>query len=159
MNLIQIQQRVHNRVLATVSTHPTWPCHKGCGDCCRTLASEPHVSEPEWQRIDLAIRAHPNAQALYDRIRAGAAQPRPATCALLDTATGDCVIYQARPIVCRAYGFYAERDNVLACPGIADLAAQDSAILWGNHTALEADLATLGPARPFSAWLPPSDPK
>jgi Fe-S-cluster containining protein len=150
--LIQIQQQVHERVAAIASAHPAWPCHKGCDDCCRSLASEPLVSEAEWQRVAQAIDALPNASLLYDRICATAGQPRPVTCALLDQSTGACLIYDARPIACRTYGFYAERDKVLGCYRIEAL-AQDPTILWGNHATIEAQLLTLGRAQELSAWL------
>ena len=157
MELIQIQQQVHHRVAAIASAHPAWPCHKGCDDCCRSLASEPLVSEAEWQRVAQAIDALPNASQLRERIRATAGQPRPVTCALLDPDTGACLIYDARPIACRTYGFYAERDKVLGCHRIEAI-AQDPTILCGNHAAIEAEVVALGPARPFSAWLHPSTP-
>lgn len=75
------------------------------------------------------------------------------TCALLDRESGACRIYEARPIACRTYGFYAERDKVLGCGRIEAIAEERSDVLWGNHAAVERELSELGEARPLSEWL------
>ena len=135
--------------------HPDWPCHKGCDDCCRSLASEPRVSEKEWQRIAQAIDALPIqvAEPARQRIREAAGRARPVSCGLLDPASGACLIYEARPIACRSYGFYAEREKVLGCSRIEAIAREAPDVLWGNHAALDADLQELGEARELSVWL------
>jgi Fe-S-cluster containining protein len=153
--LYEIQDAVHHRTQAITDAHPDWPCRKGCDDCCRSLASVPLVSQAEWQRIGDALDALPAAvaESARLRIRASASASRPVVCPLLDTAAGACLVYDARPIACRAYGFYAERDSVLGCHRIESIAQQSPDIIWGNHAAIEERLRSLGPAAPLPAWI------
>jgi Fe-S-cluster containining protein len=74
-------------------------------------------------------------------------------CPLLDTSSGTCLVYEARPIACRAYGFYAEREYVLGCNRIESIAGQRPDVIWGNHAAMEEDVARLGPAASLAEWL------
>jgi Fe-S-cluster containining protein len=152
--LHQIQDAVHLRTSEIAGTYPDWPCRKGCDDCCRSLASVPLVSRPEWQRIAAALEALPpeTAESARRRIRASASASRPVACPLLDTATGACLVYDARPIACRSYGFYAERGSVLGCHRIESMAQQSPGVVWGNHSALEEDLHSLGTALPLYQW-------
>ena len=69
---------------------------------------------------------------------------------MLDTESRACLIYEARPVACRTYGFYVERDAVLGCSRIEAVAREQADILWGNHEAI-AD--RLGPTRDLSDWL------
>ena len=117
-------------------------------NCCRSLASVPVVSEPEWRLIADALDA-----TLRARIADSATAARPITCPLLDTATGACLVYDARPVACRSYGFYAERQYVLGCHRIESIAGGPDGVIWGNHLALEVELAALGPAKPLYDWL------
>ncbi len=158
--LYQIQQEVHARVQAIEvgaieSAYPAWPCRKGCDECCRSLANPPRVSRLEWARISAAIDALPAevAVAVRQRIRNSAHASRPVVCPLLDSDCGTCLIYEARPIACRAYGFYAEREEVLGCHRIELLSRQSPDVVWGNHAALEDRLVQLGPGAELSTWL------
>jgi Fe-S-cluster containining protein len=153
--LHQIQTDVHIRTREIAAAHPDWPCRTGCDDCCRSLASVPLVTQPEWERIAAALESLPPqiGTAARRRIQASANSTRPVVCPLLDTATGSCLVYDARPIACRAYGFYAERDSVLGYHRIESIAAQFPDIIWGNHATLEAHLRTVGPAAPIPEWL------
>lgn len=153
--LISIQDAVAVRVAGIVEARGEWPCRRGCDDCCRRLASVPLVSEAEWAAIQKAIDALPEsvAELALLRMRESAAGARPFTCPLLDRDAGACLIYEARPVQCRTYGFYAERDKVLGCERIEAVAREDSAVVWGNHVTVEAGLAELGPARPLYQWL------
>jgi Fe-S-cluster containining protein len=72
---------------------------------------------------------------------------------LLDVERDACLIYDARPIACRAYGFYAERDKVLGCSQIESLARETPDVIWGNHAALDAEMQGLGADAPLSEWL------
>ena len=146
--LAQIQQNVGDRALATVSAHPDWPCRKGCDDCCRSLASAPRITEAEWLPIADVIDAE-----VRRRIRESAGALRPVVCPLLDTANGACLVYDVRPIACRAYGFYAERDRVLGCSRIETISHEKSDVIWGNHPALEARTQSLGPVAELADWL------
>jgi Fe-S-cluster containining protein len=153
--LYQIQDAVHLRAREIAAAHPDWPCRKGCDDCCRSLASVPLVTRSEWERIAAALDAlpAPAAEAARRRIEASASAARPVVCPLLDTANGACLVYDARPVACRAYGFYAERDSVLGCLRIGSIATESPDVVWGNHAALEDRLRALGPAAPLPAWL------
>jgi Fe-S-cluster containining protein len=153
--LYQIEDAVRARTEATLSSHPDWPCRKGCDDCCRNLASAPLVSAAEWARIDAAVQALAAeiAKSARERIRQSSVATRPVVCPLLDTATGACLIYDARPIACRAYGFYAERDSVLGCPRIEAIGHATPDVVWGNHAALDQELDSLGPRATLFEWL------
>jgi len=153
--LYQIQTEVRLRVQATEAAHGSWPCRKGCDDCCRHLASAPRVTEAEWGLIARAIAALPASTAglVRERIRDSAPLTRPVVCPLLDSDSGTCLIYEARPVACRAYGFYAERGDVLGCSRIEALARESTDIVWGNHPALEDRLQRLGPGAELFVWL------
>lgn len=155
MGLVQIQMEIHQRVSDIESAHAPWPCRKGCDDCCRSLASVPLVTEAEWQLISEALDALPTelSATLTQRIRESSTATRPITCPLLDRDTGSCTIYAARPLACRTYGFYAERQYVLGCSRIEQLAEANPTIVWGNHLSLESRLAPLGESAPLFAWL------
>src|SRR5690348_1258614 len=116
-SLHQIQNAVGVRAGEIASTHANWPCRKGCDECCRHLASAPRVSREEWRSIAAALDALPAdaAEGARRRIANSGGMAGPVVCPLLDTASGTCLIYEARPVACRAYGFYAEREYVLGC--------------------------------------------
>ena len=143
--LYQIQSEVHGRTESISSVHGAWPCRKGCDDCCRNLAAAPRMTREEWAEITRALEAMPVELrvSIRRRIRESAHRLRPVVCPLLDLNSGACLVYEARPIACRAYGFYAEREKILGCSRI-EAAAQSPEIVWGNHAALEDRLSVLG---------------
>lgn len=149
MDLIQIQMDVHRRVAEIETANPQWPCRKGCDDCCRSLASQPRVTQEEWQRISAVL---PETGEVRQRIRESVNATRPVVCPLLDTGSGSCTVYEVRPIACRAYGFYAERQYVLGCSRIEEIGEDSPGIIWGNQSALEARLSSLGESDTFAAW-------
>lgn len=153
--LYQIQGDVRLRTEAIATTHGNWPCRKGCDDCCRQLAAAPRVTQQEWRLIAHAIGRLPpdTAGTLRRRIRESAGAARPVVCPLLDCDSGTCLVYEARPVACRAYGFYAERRDVLGCSRIESVARESADIVWGNHAALEERLQRLGPSAELCAWL------
>ena len=124
---------------------------KGEGWHCLTAA--------EWGLLRDALAALP-AQRLGEirqkMLALAAAQPSfPVVCPLLDPASGACPVYAARPVACRTYGFYVQRELGLYCRDIesqvADGALAD--VVWGNHDAIDRRLAELGEARPLNAWF------
>lgn len=150
-----LDARIQARVEASIEAHPAWPCRDGCDHCCRSLPSLPKVSAPEWERMHHAIEAL--APDVRMRVHVGIASlrgiERRVTCPLLSDA-GSCRIYDARPVACRSYGFYTERDAGLHCERVLDaLAPQLDQVLWGNGEALGRELDALGEARPLDAWL------
>ena len=153
--LHQIQNYIGARAAEIASTHGDWPCRKGCDDCCRSLASVPRITREEWLPVVAAIDALPadTAAQVRQRIRTSAGMPRPVVCPLLDLDSGSCLVYDARPVACRAYGFYAERGKVLGCSRIESLSRESPDIIWGNHAALEQEVDLLGPAAELSVWL------
>jgi uncharacterized protein len=147
--LVHIQAAVQARADEITAAHPEWPCRKGCDDCCRSLAAAPQVSAVEWDAIRAAIDALPGdvAEAVGDRIRARDSK----VCPLLDTESRACLVYAARPIACRTYGFYAERESVLGCERIAAIASDQCDVVWGNHAALGFE--SLGEAAELFVWM------
>ncbi len=80
---------------------------------------------------------------------------RPVVCPLLDHTTGACPVYAQRPVACRSYGFYVQRDLGLYC---ADIEARVAAgaladVVWGNHDAVDRQLAGLGESRALTEWF------
>ena len=158
--LYQIQEAVRRRAEEIAANHASWPCRKGCDDCCRHLASVPRVTQAEWQPIAAAIDAlpRPTAELVRRRIRDSASASRPVICPLLDRDSGACLVYEARPIACRAYGFYAERQYVLGCSRIESIGQESPDVVWGNHSALEENLRLLGADATLAEWLAAATP-
>ena len=154
--LVELCRDVQTRCEATLVAHPEWPCRKGCDDCCRNLAAVPRLSREEWQRVRQAIATLPESTriAVLHRLRNLANPQRPLVCPLLDDQTHACLIYEARPVACRTYGFYVERDSVLGCSRIEAMAQERSDVVWGNHQAI-AD--RVGPTHDISEWLGDTD--
>lgn len=163
--LTQLHTDIDDRVALIRSAHADWPCAKGCDRCCRRLASVPALTAAEWTLLQDGLAALPPAQLDEIRRRVAAlaeAAVRPVVCPMLDEASGACPVYLSRPVACRTYGFYIERDKGLYCH---DIEAQEAAgelagVVWGNHEAVDRRLATLGEARPLTEWFSdwPADP-
>lgn len=150
-----IQEEVRLRVQDITSMDGAWPCHKGCDDCSRRLASVPIVTEEEWLGIaDHLDRLEAGtADSIRERIRNSEGALRPVLCPMLDTDSGTCLVYEARPIACRTYGFYVERESVLGCHRIESIAEESHDLIWGNATAVEHKLRLLGPTAELHRWL------
>lgn len=72
-------------------------CRKGCSDCCRHLS----LFWVEAVALALALEQLPESEA--ERIRAAARSATPeGPCPLL--AEGTCLLYAARPLICRTHG-------------------------------------------------------
>ena len=80
---------------------------------------------------------------------------RPVVCPLLDETSGACPVYAQRPVACRTYGFYAQRDLGLYCHDIESSVAAGALadVVWGNHDAIDRQLAGFGESRPLTAWF------
>ena len=156
--LTQLDAAIETRVATIRAAHPDWLCGKGCDACCRRLATLPQLTPPEAERLRAALAALPASEIAAIRARLAALGPAPkapVTCPLLDPASGACPVYAARPVACRSYGFYVERDKGLYCAEIEALVAAGAYphAVWGNHAPVDAALAGLGPVRPLDAWL------
>lgn len=151
MKLRVLDERVAARCASTAAEHPWWPCGSGCAHCCRSLPHLPTITRPEWERLDAAIATLPDRDAVEATILGEHAAP--VTCPLLSTE-GTCRVYEARPIACRTYGFYTERDASLHCAQVgAAIEEHDALVTWGNGEAMNDDLRTLGETRDLRGWL------
>lgn len=144
--LVVIDAAVAARCTATTAAFPDWPCRAGCADCCRSLAQLPALTAEEWTRLEAAIPpAH--RSAIDQRIRGLLDTQGPYTCPWLDPILNRCLVYEARPVACRTYGFYVERDKGLYCGQIENRAATGELdqLVWGNQVTVDEQLDALGP--------------
>ena len=157
--LCQLQGDIDARVFAIRQDRPDWLCAKGCDSCCRRLAEMPRLTAAEWGLLRDALAALP-AQRLGEisqkMLAPAAGQPSfPVVCPLLDPASGACPVYAARPVACRTYGFYVQRELGLYCREIesqvADGALAD--VVWGNHDVIDQRLAGQGEVLALSEWF------
>lgn len=158
--LFQLHLDIDQRVQSIRENRPDWLCGKGCDNCCRRLAEVPQLTAAEWDllREGLAVLAPEHLAEISRKMAALAGQrSRPVACPLLDQATGACPVYAQRPVACRSYGFYVQRDLGLYCHDIesrvADGALAD--VVWGNHDAIDHRLSEFGESRPLTAWFAP----
>jgi Fe-S-cluster containining protein len=154
---------IGGRTAGIAGAHGNWPCKRGCDDCCRRLAELPRATRLEWERLWAAVRALPPAvqrdvdercAALLREAAAGARSLL--TCPFLDRDAGACLVYQDRLAACRTYGFYAARDGGRWCQRVEAIATGPTGrdVVWGNHAAVDADLAALdGPALTLAEWF------
>jgi len=147
-----LQSEIDARASATVEAQPAWPGRRWGDHCGRHLAGLPVVTPPEEELLREGIAALDEATraGVEERFRAlGAAPERPVVCPLLDEATGACLVYEQRPVACRTYGFYVERDKGLYCGTIerAVAAGEYGEVVWGNQAGVEGRMAGWGPGR------------
>jgi Fe-S-cluster containining protein len=152
-----LDARIDARANETRRAHSWWPCAKGCDLCCRSLPHLPTITGAEWERLRDAIDAlSPDVRrAVEERLDASADAPLPVTCPLLDASVGACLVYAARPIACRTYGFYTERDAGLHCTEVlrqVDTNDAGSSVVWGNGEGIAADMSEFGAARSLRDW-------
>jgi len=146
------------RVQAIRETRPDWLCGKGCDSCCRRLAEVPRLSAAEWGLLREGLATLP-PERLREICRDTAAlageHARPVVCPLLDQATGACPVYAQRPVACRTYGFYVQRELGLYCRDIESRVADGTLadVVWGNHDAIDHRLARLGEIRALTDWF------
>lgn len=155
--LAQLHTEIAARVEAIHENRPDWLCKKGCDTCCRQLADVPQLSAEEWDllRTGLATLAPDRLEEIGQAMVALAGQQsRPVVCPLLDQSTGTCPVYAQRPIACRSYGFYVQRDLGLYCRAIETCVAAGNLadVVWGNHDAIDRRLADLGEKRALTEW-------
>ena len=162
-SLSDLHTDIDARVHLIRDGRPDWLCGKGCDSCCKRLAEVPRLTQAEWDLLREGLAALPLVQQreIGRAIKALAAQPAgPVVCPMLDQSTGACPVYVHRPVACRTYGFYVQRDLGLYC---GDIEAQVSAgkladVVWGNHDAIDRRLAGLGETRSLTEWCEGDDP-
>ncbi len=156
--LLQLHLDIDRRVQSIRENRPDWLCGKGCDHCCRRLAEVPQLTAAEWALLQegLAALTADHLQEISRKISALADQPsRPIVCPLLDQTNGACPVYLQRPVACRSYGFYVQRDLGLYCHDIESLVAEGKLtdVVWGNHDAIDQRLKGLGESRPLTEWF------
>ncbi len=117
----------------------------------------PRLTQPEWDLVALGLQqlADTVRAEVYARVEEAAALQGAKTCPFLDRDAGSCLIYEHRPVACRTYGFYVERDRGLYCRSIEEEVdgGRMSNVVWGNVAAVEASLAAYGEKISLSDWL------
>ena len=167
--LFQLHRDIDARVVSIRQHRTDWLCGKGCDGCCRSLAEEPQLTTQEWDllRVGLAALAPEQLAGLRHAsaalTRTDHQDARSVVCPLLDHASGSCPVYDYRPVACRSYGFYVQRDKGLYCQDIESQVAAGrlADVVWGNHDAIDRQLAVMGEKRRLSAWFDawnPPDP-
>ena len=160
--LQQFHLEIDARVQSIRENRPDWLCGKGCDTCCRRLAEVPQLTAAEWEllRDGLAALAPEHLLEISEKMAALAGQrvdqtSRPIVCPLLDQSTGACPVYAQRPVACRTYGFYVQRDLGLYCHDIESWVAAGSLadVVWGNHDAVDLRLGKMGESRPLTEWF------
>lgn len=156
--LTQLHQDIDSRVHGIRENQPDWLCGKGCDSCCKRLAEVPQLTATEWDllRAGLAALSPAHLTEIAGKITALSHQTsRPIVCPLLDLESGACPVYLQRPVACRTYGFYVQRDLGLYCRDIESLVAEGQLpdVVWGNHDAIDHRLGSLGESRPLTDWF------
>lgn len=156
--LFRLHLEIDARVAAIRDDRSDWLCRKGCDNCCRRLADAPTLTAAEWCLLREGLAEL--APGRLEEIRAAMAElaneaTRPVVCPLLDRAAGACLVYAHRPVACRTYGFFAQRELGLYCHDIEVRVAGGELddVVWGNHDAIDRSLIGLGEARSLTAWF------
>ena len=167
-DLASLHAEIDARVSSIRNERPDWPCGKGCDNCCRQLADVPQLTASEWELLRAGLAALPAArrESIARAIRelaateaarsaSGERQRRRVVCPLLDADTGACPVYTQRPVACRSYGFYVQRELGLYCADIEQRVADGvlADVVWGNHDAIDSRLARMGESRSLTEWF------
>lgn len=144
-----VHREIEERAREIAAVSGGWPCHKGCDRCCRRLADVPRLTGAERDLLSEGV-AHLPAEVrrqVEERVREMAHAVPPIVCPFLDRDAGACLVYDCRPVACRTYGFYVERDSGLYCGTIREMAeaGRCEAVVWGNACAVEVKLDMLDP--------------
>ena len=156
--LFQLHQDIDERVNDIREHHSDWQCRMGCDLCCRRLAEIPSLTRTEWDLLKAGLLTLSPAQLedVRQKIRALAEQQtRPFVCPLLNESAGTCSLYEYRPVACRTYGFYVQRDLGLYCNEIKTEVEQGTLadVVWGNHDTIDRRLNALGDTLDLTEWF------
>jgi Fe-S-cluster containining protein len=74
---------------------------------------------------------------------------------MLNQSLGACRVYAHRPVACRTYGFYVQRDKGLYCTDIEARVSEGdwATVVWGNHDVIDRQLNALGDSRDLTEWF------
>ncbi|WP_347988089.1 YkgJ family cysteine cluster protein [Methylomonas sp. AM2-LC] len=155
--LLQLQTDIEIRVNAIREGHPDWLCRQGCDNCCKRLAEVPNITEEEWNWLKVGLLTLSTEQLLdIDKKMAamGNQSSRPFVCPFLDSMIGACKVYAYRPVACRTYGFYVQRDKGLYCKEIEAIVEDGwlAEVVWGNHDVIDRGLCGLGESHELTVW-------
>lgn len=156
--LAQLHVDIDVHVQNILGDRADWLCGKGCDGCCRRLADVPQLTSAEWELLRESLTDLPlgRLREISSNMAALTRGPsRPVVCPLLDMSAGTCTVYTRRPVACRTYGFYVQRDLGLYCHDIETLVADGALadVVWGNHDAIDHRLAGLGEIRALTDWF------
>lgn len=159
MNILaQLHTDIETRVKTIRKSQADWLCRQGCDGCCRRLAEMPMLSKDEWDLLQEGLAALPSERfgEISHKIAALAGRAsRPIVCPMLDPEEGVCQVYAHRPVACRTYGFYVQRDQGLYCKDIESRVADGALaeVVWGNHDIIDRRLCDLGESRELPDWF------
>lgn len=156
--LPQLHADIEARVQLIRDNHSDWLCGLGCDGCCRRLAEIPLLTKAEWDLLWEGLTALPQEQLReisQDIVALAEQSSRPIVCPLLDQSAGACRVYAHRPVACRTYGFYVQRDKGLYCKDIESrVAGGDWAeVVWGNQEAIDRRLCGFSDTRELTEWF------
>jgi len=154
--LAQLHVDIDVRVQTILGDRSDWLCTKGCDNCCRQLAEVPQLTLAEWDLLREGLQdLTPERLQEISKNMAALNQSRPIICPMLDLAAGTCPVYAQRPVACRTYGFYVQRDKGLYCNDIKTRVDNGAwaDVVWGNHDAIDQRLAGLGETRALTDWF------
>ena len=156
--LNHLHSDIYDRVRSISEDNIDWPCRVGCDNCCRRLAEIPQLTMAEWNllREGLHLLAPEQLHEIIKDVAELSSQlSRPIICPMLDQSLGSCRVYAHRPVACRTYGFYVQRDKGLYCKDIQTRVADGawSGVVWGNQDAIDRRLNGLGDARELTEWF------
>ena len=154
--LAQLHVDIDVRVQTILGDRSDWLCTKGCDNCCRQLAEVPQLTLAEWDLLREGLQdLTPERLQEISKNMAALNQSRPIICPMLDLAAGTCPVYAQRPVACRTYGFYVQRDKGLYCNDIKTRVDNGAwaDVVWGNHDAIYQRLAGLGETRALTDWF------
>jgi uncharacterized protein len=156
MNILtQLHADIEARVGIIRDENPDWLCRRGCDGCCRRLAEIPRLTVEEWDWLKSGLTELPQdlLKEIGQHIAALSGQSsRPIVCPLLDQEAGACRVYAHRPVACRTYGFYVQRDLGLYCKDIESRVESGAwaNVVWGNQDAIDQ---RLGDTRELTEWF------
>ena len=156
--LAQLHADIETRVQTIRKQHSDWLCGLGCDGCCHRLAEIPLLTAAEWDWLKVGLVALPpeQLQEIGRGIVALTEQTaRPIVCPMLDQTAGACRVYVHRPVACRTYGFYVQRDKGLYCKDIETRVADGNwaEVVWGNQDAVDKQLGSLSDSRELTEWF------
>jgi Fe-S-cluster containining protein len=169
--------------------YPDIPCVRGCSHCCHNQVFR--VTEAEWQvvrrelvamRPDERSEVFARTRALFgahrevlgamaelwtagERVPAELHEPTPKTCPML-RGDGRCGIYDARPAICRGYGYFSAtvdgNASLLICKQVGPewidqlQSAGIDELPMPNWNPVQRKLEAMsegGPIKPLPLWL------